>query len=98
MVELVDTQHLGCCVARCVGSSPTESTYNRFMIKKRKPRGRKLNGRKSEDMCPFCYTFRCDSYGISPKLKQKMDKRIEAGLCVSCGKNPCGCKSSLSKL
>ena len=64
------------------------------MKKKRKPRGLKLGGRgMSEDMCS-CLTFGCDSMGISPKLKAKFDKRRKAGLCPSCGNNPCKCKSS----
>jgi hypothetical protein len=30
MVELADTQDLGSCAERCVGSSPTLSTFEKF--------------------------------------------------------------------
>lgn len=62
------------------------------MKKKRKPRGWKLDGTRSEDMCT-CLRFRCDPDGISPKLRAKFDKRIAEGKCPSCGNNPCKCKS-----
>lgn len=61
--------------------------------KKRKPRGIKLNGQRSQDMCPYCLTFNCDSLGISSKLAAKFDKRRAEGKCPSCGNNPCKCKS-----
>ena len=64
------------------------------MKKKRKPRGIKLNGTMSEDMCS-CYRFGCDPSGISPKLERKFNKRIKEGKCPSCGDNPCKCKSEL---
>lgn len=62
-------------------------------MKVRKPRGIKLNGKRSEDMCPYCYRFGCDPAGISPKLKRKFDKRISEGKCPSCGHKKCKCKS-----
>lgn len=64
-------------------------------IKKvRKPRGLKLDGRMSYDMCDCCISYGCDpmAHG-NPFFIAKKAKRSEQGLCRSCGKNPCGCKS-----
>lgn len=63
--------------------------------KKRKPRGIKKNGRRSMDMCPYCFAFGCDPMGMSRKFREKIEKRLKLGLCGACGHNPCTCKSSL---
>lgn len=65
-------------------------------VKPRKPRGIKLNGERSEDYCTGCYMRGCDPFGNSPAYYNKIHKRLEAGLCPSCGHNPCRCKSKLS--
>lgn len=62
-------------------------------VKPRKPRGIKKDGSKSEDMCPECVSFGCDPFGMSPKFRQKMDKRLSDDVCRSCGSEPCKCKS-----
>lgn len=66
-------------------------------IKSRKPRGRKLNGERSMDLCPCCYSFRCDPMGMSIKFQSKIHNRIKNGQCPACGRptNYCSCKSSL---
>lgn len=61
-----------------------------------KPRGIKLNGERSEDMCEGCCSFGCDPMSMSVEYIKKMSKRQDAGVCPSCGANPCKCKSSLS--
>ena len=70
------------------------------MVKKqRKPRSvRKKYNRKSEDLCPHCYSFGCDHIGLSFSKSiaaQKIQRRINQGLCPACGKFPCACKSSI---
>ncbi len=65
------------------------------MIKKRKPRGIKKNGRKGEDLCPWCLSFNCDPGTMSEKFQAKVRKRLDQGLCPSCGTNPCKCKSNI---
>lgn len=62
-------------------------------VKPRKPRGRKLDGRRSQDMCPCCIAFNCDPFSMSSAFRNKVDKRREQGLCSACGGNPCKCKS-----
>jgi hypothetical protein len=64
--------------------------------KARKPRGIKQDGTESMDLCTCCYSFACDPLSMSRKFREKIDKRLEAGLCPACGHNPCTCKSSLS--
>ena len=64
--------------------------------KARKPRGKKLDGSKSLDMCPHCLSFQCDPTMMSHKFSDKMSKRSRMGVCRACGSNPCICKSSLS--
>lgn len=49
-----------------------------------------------EDLCPGCYSYNCDPMTMSKKFYDKIDKRIEKGLCPSCGNNPCTCKYSMS--
>jgi hypothetical protein len=66
--------------------------------KKRKPRGIKLNGNRSLDLCPHCFAFFCDTMTMSYKFQSKIDKRLAAGLCGACGHNPCTCKSSLNQI
>lgn len=61
--------------------------------KKRKPRGRKLNGQRSRDMCSHCFSFNCDPMGMSRAFQAKVDRRRRQGLCGACGHNPCRCKS-----
>lgn len=69
---------------------------SKFKLKKqRKPRGIKLDGRRSKDMCPGCYSFNCDPMMMSWKFQDKIDRRIEEGVCPACGNDPCRCKSSL---
>ena len=63
--------------------------------KDRKPRGIKLNGERSMDMCTGCIAFGCDPMAMSPRFQNKINKRIELGLCPACGSNPCKCKSKL---
>lgn len=63
--------------------------------KARKPRGIKLDGTRSMDMCPHCFAFHCDPMCMSRKFSQKIDRRRRSGLCRACGSNPCKCKSSL---
>lgn len=63
--------------------------------KKRKPRGVKLNGRKSQDMCPDCFSFNCDPMSMSKKFQDKIRGRRQKGLCGACGHTPCSCKSSM---
>jgi hypothetical protein len=65
------------------------------MKKERKPRGVKKNGTMSEDLCPYCYSFRCDSGTMSKKFREKVERRRKAGVCIACGNNPCKCKSKL---
>ena len=65
-------------------------------MKKRKPRGIKLSGQYSEDMC-ICLRFGCDPDGLSQKLKRKFDKRISEGRCHSCGNIKCSCKTQSVK-
>lgn len=67
-----------------------------MLVKKaRKPRGIKLNGERSYDMCPCCLSFNCDPMTNSHKFQAKLDKRSDAGQCRSCGSVKCKCKSSL---
>ena len=65
------------------------------VVKPRKPRGRKLNGEESYDMCPGCYMPYCDPFAASRLYSQKIDQRLEKGECPACGHNPCRCKSSI---
>lgn len=64
-------------------------------VKPRKPRGVKLNGQRSYDMCPHCYMPGCDPFGGSEKYRRKIQMRLEKGLCPACGHNLCRCKSKL---
>lgn len=63
--------------------------------KKRKPRGIKADGTRSQDLCTGCYSFGCDPMAMSYKFQAKIRKRLKAGLCPACGHKPCTCKSSL---
>ncbi len=54
----------------------------------RKPRGIKLNGHRSMDMCPGCYAFNCDSMAMSQRFQDKIRKRMKLGLCPACGAKP----------
>lgn len=65
------------------------------MKKARKPRGWKLTGIRSEDMCKGCLSFDCDPFTDGFRWRKKKEKRLDAGLCPSCGHNPCACKSTL---
>ncbi len=64
-------------------------------MKVRKPRGTKLDGYRSEDMCKHCCSLGCDPMSMSPKFKQMVRYRRDNNLCQACGANPCICKSSL---
>lgn len=63
------------------------------MKKKRKPRGIKLNGKLSYDMCPHCYAYGCDPWAMSDKFRAKINRRFKAGQCPACGSKECKCKS-----
>ena len=65
--------------------------------KQRKPRGIKLTGEKSLNMCPCCKAFHCDPMSMSHKFDDQQDQRRRAGVCTACGHNPCVCKSELPK-
>lgn len=65
------------------------------MKKARKPRGIKLNGDRSMDLCKGCLSFGCDPMADSRECAAKKDMRSEQGVCLSCGADPCKCKSSL---
>lgn len=67
----------------------------RGLKKVRKPRGFKLDGTQSLDMCSGCIAFGCDPMAMSRAFRDKKDKRRSLGVCVSCGNTPCRCKSSL---
>jgi hypothetical protein len=62
-------------------------------IKPRKPRGKKMDGTPSLDMCS-CFAFYCDPSTMSRKFSQKISRRRSAGLCPCCGNKQCVCKSS----
>lgn len=62
--------------------------------KERKPRGIKMNGQKSLDMCT-CFSFHVNPCTVSRKFKEKIEKRLKAGLCGACGNKKCKCKSKL---
>ena len=64
-------------------------------VKARKPRGRKLSGRLSYDMCTGCYMPFCDSFAASQLYRDKISARLRNGLCPACGHSPCSCKSKL---
>lgn len=66
------------------------------MKKQRKPRGYKLNGQRSLDMCRCCFAFHCDPSSMSKKFRNKVRDRVRRGCCGACGHSPCTCKSSLS--
>lgn len=63
--------------------------------KKRKPRGTKLNGYKSYDMCPDCYMPGCDPFGGSRLYQEKVRRRLREGKCPACGHEVCQCKSTI---
>ena len=65
------------------------------VLKKRKPRGTKLNGQKSYDMCPDCYMPGCDPFGGSKLYRDKIEKRLKEGKCPACGQVDCKCKSTI---
>lgn len=61
--------------------------------KPRKPRGLKLSGEKSYDLCPHCYAPHCDSFFRN----RNVEDRLKKGLCPACGQptGHCKCKSKL---
>jgi hypothetical protein len=63
--------------------------------KARKPRGVGLDGIPSYDLCTGCYSAYCDPMSMSLNFREKVNRRLKAGLCVGCGHKPCTCKSSL---
>lgn len=63
--------------------------------KVRKPRGRKKDGSWSMDLCPYCYSFNCDSVTMSRKFQNKISRRFEQGVHPACGTNPCTCRSGI---
>jgi hypothetical protein len=62
-------------------------------IKPRKPRGIKLDGTKSLDMCKDCHSFFCDFMYDSREWAAKKRDRHNRHVCVACNSNPCKCKS-----
>ena len=44
-------------------------------------------------MCSGCIAFGCDPMAMSPRFQAKVRARRDANVCVSCGWNPCRCKS-----
>ncbi len=66
-----------------------------YSPKARKPRGIKLNGNPSYDLCPHCYTYRCDPGSMSHAFNTKIARRLAQGVCPACGRDPCRCKSRL---
>jgi hypothetical protein len=63
--------------------------------RKRKPRGTKLNGHSSYDMCIHCYMPHCDPFAASSKYRLKINRRLKQGLCPACGQVECKCKSTI---
>lgn len=63
--------------------------------KVRKPRGIKLNGHPSMDMCPHCLSMGCDRMSDSTRWAGTKSDRDARGACRACGAIPCICKSSL---
>ena len=57
----------------------------------RKPRGTKLNGEPSYNLCSCCYSPYCDPMARHPRVEQ----RLINGLCPACGKpwDLCRCNS-----
>lgn len=82
---------------RKLGSLAERSTMIEGTTKRRrrKPRGIKLDGTKSLDMCPHCLSFHCDSSSMSQKFSEKVSRRLSQGVCPSCGQNPCRCRSNI---
>lgn len=64
------------------------------MNTKRKDRTWKKNGERSIDFCDYCFKPGCDPMGGSPAYRRKIEKRLDQGLCPSCGRMPCQCKST----
>lgn len=64
-------------------------------VKPRKPRGKKVDGTDSYNMCPVCLMPGCDPTAASFAYQQKIRSRINKGVCPACGYYPCRCKSSL---
>lgn len=62
-------------------------------VKPRKPRGKKMDGSPSLDMCS-CFAFYCDPSTMSREFDAKIRRRRSAGVCLCCGAKPCICKSS----
>jgi hypothetical protein len=62
--------------------------------KPRKRRGIKLDGTRSYDLCPGCYSYGCDPFTMSPKFRAMVSRRLKEGRCVACGHHECTCKSS----
>jgi hypothetical protein len=74
---------------RKLGSLAERSTMIEGTTKRRrrKPRGMKLDGTKSLDMCPYCLSFHCDSASMSRKFSEKVSHRLSRGVCPSCGQD-----------
>ena len=67
--------------------------------KKRKPRGTKADGSKGLDMCPDCLCYHCNGIHafVKSPFRKKAEKRRRDGVCPSCGKRPCKCKTNINK-
>jgi hypothetical protein len=46
------------------------------------------------DLCGGCYSYNCDPATMSRAFNNKVSERRRKNVCVSCGANPCKCKSN----
>lgn len=60
----------------------------------RKPRGIKKNGKRAQDLCPYCLGFNCDP-GHFSIFSRKVSDRMRRKLCPSCGHKPCRCRTNV---
>ena len=58
------------------------------------PDGRKRKERtRGEEINPSALDDHGNPYGLSPRIRRKLNARVAQGLCPACGKKPCVCKS-----
>lgn len=58
------------------------------------PNGRKRKPRTTGmEISGFALDCPGNPFGLSPRIRRKLNARIAQGLCAACGKNPCTCKS-----
>ena len=67
--------------------------------KKRKARTVKADGRPGLDMCETCLCYFCDGMRafVKSPFRKKVERRRKEGVCPSCGKKPCKCKTNTNK-